>query len=793
MAARTAGWPASSSGGSLSPLARLEAEVQQLRQLLERERGERAAGLAAFEERLARLERDPKAPPTVKSEPSFDSGFELQKTDSDSDDEPEGVQQCCLWAHRQRHAAQGTTYQELGELEDTIEFTESVWDTGVLLGTEYLSVTQSVTIACLMLLNIVIQFSFCMVVYLYMSDDSLSEDFLYSLLHFRTSIAHNVKYADMMTGRSLASQVCGGDEKLPWAGSQVGLVGSIETAKDGGVYLCVLVVLCWLISSILEVDQATRFGLALHSLVKPGGQTLIVNEKTDEDGNGQLHLQSISRARFVLLLLVLIIPRVIISVVLTYVGVVFLVVTTDMGDLILNALALAFITDIDDLLFAAFAARHIKTVMREIEPMTLPRSKSCARSTLKDWFVLNQWSKMALVFGLLAYVYVQHIDPFYWRMHQAWDILCSGNVDFVFAYNPATGIIQAAPTFGESKSELSRRERSILQMASITLASGPGFHVSQELLDVSGSPFRDAVLDMSLKDLRVHLAKFMGNNRTRKRSRRHGEHSITLTDLTPSAKVLEGLKHISESDVSQISEDAICSDMTASANVKRMQEQIQRLTEGKASHCKEAVEMCSWMNMTKLRALCPVSCGCRFLTNPAASFFASKAWGCPSSCENEFWLARADGVATQDILVTCADVEPARFGEDPALRLYISKSLEYFRSQQELLVGSFSMLSTESQRVGIPREFKRAAFIHLVSGGFVDDAIAGRWNIAPGTPHPRHLTGCAFWTSWEVISITGIDLCHAVGNYRTIRPYCPIACGCRRGGSQCPPSCTGSL
>jgi len=484
-----------------------------------------------------------------------------------------------------------------------------------------------------------------------------------------------------------------------------------------------------------------------------------------------------------------VIPRVLVSVVLAYVGVRFLVATLDMGDLIMNALALAFITEIDEMLFAAFASRHIKTVIREMQPMQLPqptgRSRGCSCH-----FLFHTHTKLLIVFCLSCVAYATRIRPFYWRMNQAWDILCSGNVDFVYAFNEATSLVEAASSFSKANEEMSHHEHSILQLTQMQLATGPGFPVSARWVNESSSPQRTALLDMSLADLQVHLRMFIKNITIHNKTRRHGQQGIQLTDLRPSFEVMRGLKQIHESSVKQLAHRSVCSDFVGSADKTRLQDHLWHLTKTYRD-CSPARPMCSWLNMTELRALCPVTCGCRFLQDPAASFFASSAWGCPSKCENEFWLADSGVVPGQTTYVVCADVEPERFLQDPALQLYVTRALEYFRSQQELLMGSFSLLSKESQRVGIPQSAKKAAFANLANGSFVDDVLHGRWNLAPGQPHPRGFTGCKFWTSWEVTLILGMDFC-MTGDYRSLRPYCPVSCGCSRGGEQCPPTCSGN-
>lgn len=64
---------------------------------------------------------------------------------------------------------------------------------------------------------------FCHCVRKYMLEDPVSEENLNSLLHFRTSTAHDVRYADQTKHTSLIASICSGEMQLriPFAGPQV--------------------------------------------------------------------------------------------------------------------------------------------------------------------------------------------------------------------------------------------------------------------------------------------------------------------------------------------------------------------------------------------------------------------------------------------------------------------------------------------------------------------------------------------------------------------------------------------
>mmetsp|Transcript_6882 Transcript_6882/g.22104 ORF Transcript_6882/g.22104 Transcript_6882/m.22104 type:complete len:99 (-) Transcript_6882:29-325(-) len=93
------------------------------------------------------------------------------------------------------------------------------------------------------------------------------------------------------------------------------------------------------------------------------------------------------------------------------------------------------------------------------------------------------------------------------------------------------------------------------------------------------------------------------------------------------------------------------------------------------------------------------------------------------------------------------------------------------------------------KNLGIPADLVNSTVKKMLdSGSFLADITSGRWQFAPGVPHPRGLTGCQFWTSWEVVMVFGTDLC-AVDDFRSLRMFCPVSCRCKAEDKECPTTC----
>ena len=88
--------------------------------------------------------------------------------------------------------------------------------------------------------------------------------------------------------------------------------------------------------------------------------------------NDVLRFESMSSAR-VGLAMCIVSARLSIACFLCYTGSMFLVYTTSMEDLLLNALALEFVMSLDELFFEALAPDQLRDVMGAIAPLRIPR------------------------------------------------------------------------------------------------------------------------------------------------------------------------------------------------------------------------------------------------------------------------------------------------------------------------------------------------------------------------------------------------------------------------------------
>jgi hypothetical protein len=216
--------------------------------------------------------------------------------------------------------------------------------------------------------------------------------------------------------------------------------------------------------------------------------------------------------------------------------------------------------------------------------------------------------------------------------------------------------------------------------------------------------------------------------------------------------------------------------------------------------------VCGRLSSTSLRAMCPFACTCWEGILGYAGPFGTPSFGCPEQCVRATHLY----VALLGSMFPCEDTGPANFtaetgylpnayslfqewGWNSSFRFFY---LEYVSGLQEYVTGVATVSEgVESSTLVLSNLVLRLSELqldslrgHVLGGGFFEELAAGSWNLLPGTPHPRGLTGCDFLASYEVGLALNLDLCDE-GKIASIRPWCPRACGCEWGMAGCPEAC----
>jgi len=466
-----------------------------------------------------------------------------------------------------------------------------------------------------------------------------------------------------------------------------------------------------------------------------------------------------------------------------------------MEDLVLNAMALSFILSIDEEFFETFLPRRVQTLVHNLEAAPLNEGRHARRFPAMEALAV-----LAAILAGLAAAYALVMDPFLSRLEQSRDILCSGQLDFVFSYSSASGVVHVAQSAREPG--ITETERIVLQVAQPVLWTDASWSVDPSLIALAqGGNARVAVGPPAVatpSPPSLHDAGFQ-------------EDSFRL------------VAQISESSGEEAADLLPCADFSTGLSLEWSQETLREISGiSGASTCEDLLVdpwLCGRANSTRLRALCPFTCACRQGIMAWAGPFVTRAFGCPSECGK---IAGQTWELIMGNLFPCEDTGEGNFtgqgsymppiyqsmaAAAPHLNLHFSDFFQlYIRGVKEYIMseplvaqgvsGGVEALSFSTAYEGAPGQSalsqsqKDALVNHVLTGRIFDDILAGVWSLFPGTPHPRNLTGCAYLASVEVFLAINTNLCEE-GTIASIRPWCPVACGCDGAldPAGCPSAC----
>lgn len=308
-------------------------------------------------------------------------------------------------------------------------FGTSIWDATFFIGYSEVGCLGSVYLFLLFLLNGFIQGVFLWVVER-LGSDITDDETLDQLLRWRFDVAHSLSQVGARE-TSLVARVCSG-MSLNVASGQAGLIGLIDqyiprdSDLDGwsrsiGPILCVLALLIWFLVCMKEFDRVESLGQAI--LHAPAGSQTILHISDHEDG---LELVCMTCCRKLVIMLVLLV-RLSMSGVLLVFGLIYLSNTFQLESIILNAVALEIVLNVDEIIFEGLVPIHLKNFLCSVQPIKVNRS--CQVSGLNFYAPL----RFILVGLLLILAFAWQIAPNVEVLDDARDVVCSGHLDFVYA------------------------------------------------------------------------------------------------------------------------------------------------------------------------------------------------------------------------------------------------------------------------------------------------------------------------------------------------------------------------
>lgn len=492
------------------------------------------------------------------------------------------------------------------------EFTESVWDASMFIYIDFLRSVDSFLMLVMFLVNLCMQFCLTLFSLRPFTQPAFEEDDINNLREWRTVVAHDFRWMDSITEQSLARLVCSspqapylsGSTKVtkdvllayspdPYYGSQE----SIFHASFMGEALCLLVLVIWWLTCYTEFRGWFHCMQAV-ALVPSGGHSyFFLMKPPDIDDIG---VQRMARFRKVWCVFVLCL-RLAIACILAYMGTLFLIYTTSLRELILNAVALELMLNVDELIYASMAPFKLRHFISCLEPVPKYNFFSCN---------IDSDTPVVVVFLCFAmFLATPILDDQADLMSRAVHEICGGYLDFVFSLDPGGALVAHSTPMREDA-----YPRSL----------GP-----------SGS--QDVILDQT--------------KTYRWRAVRELIEDPASVARNPTESLTDGASTLSGSALGLVERPSIvighrmqelnpaCADWSLSGDsslvwpvdfISKLYPSHPVFGEGKT--CQEGFQYCNWDNEIgiAMRQWCAQTCGCDGANT--SLILAKQTSGCPSSC-----------------------------------------------------------------------------------------------------------------------------------------------------------------
>eukprot|EP00930_Biecheleria_cincta_P010607 TRINITY_DN11281_c0_g1_i1.p1 TRINITY_DN11281_c0_g1~~TRINITY_DN11281_c0_g1_i1.p1 ORF type:complete len:657 (+),score=87.22 TRINITY_DN11281_c0_g1_i1:23-1972(+) len=443
--------------------------------------------------------------------------------------------------------------------EDVFQFEKSAWDMCVFCGTGALGSGGSIMTCTLALMTAFAQFTMTAFAWFNFTSTLVDENLLVALRRWRVA-SHFFQHYDKAADQSLVAKVCSGDKALMLSNSQQGLFDFLNTYlkqhAEGfesifvGKLLCMGAESCWFFMVVKKVHHGIDFCRAMKAL--PRGRTAL--RVAVSPIGSSYELTQLSRARFCLNALLVAFTMCVYAM-LAVTGTLFLAYTVNVQDLLLNAVALDIILNIDAIMFEVMAVHRAKYWVSEVKPVSLP--------SLPSWRGIDTKSCSTFVALplLLAVVYSVLLVPMVNDLEEAVHIICGGDTNFVWSHDPRNFVLMAETSPWHDAASVDGVRAQAIQEA---IREGPRLEPSQA----------DYAIWVSMVTL-----------------------SHVGSASNPGLQIAESIDRDRER----------CEDATDRARLHYLQEIVNG---SGVVDCRDALPWCRQGLLTE--AICPVTCGCPF-------------------------------------------------------------------------------------------------------------------------------------------------------------------------------------
>eukprot|EP00929_Paragymnodinium_shiwhaense_P123915 TRINITY_DN9841_c0_g1_i2.p1 TRINITY_DN9841_c0_g1~~TRINITY_DN9841_c0_g1_i2.p1 ORF type:complete len:786 (+),score=171.57 TRINITY_DN9841_c0_g1_i2:172-2529(+) len=327
--------------------------------------------------------------------------------------------------------AEDEFFNEVEEENDAFEYPleESIWETAFMMflrfenGETPWGAVDKIIMAMTVFVNLAVQALFVAIIERDMLDNPYTSDNILTMLQWRANEGHRDKHVDP-SGTTLIQRLC---SQSLWSHEQdeYDQMADYLNKPMHGKVLSGLAMVLWIICVMKEYARVVDMSTAVWSLKTITNDEAGVMKIKNAEGDERFNVVGISvQSRFLCMFFV-VLPRAMIALSLAIWGSQYLAETVDLGDIILNSMALAFVMDIDEMLYNVFATHRLKKASQKWEAIPCGN-----RRRLPGDLYLVDLIRYIMTVLVVVLCIVGFLLPFEDHVKAAEQALCGGDMDF---------------------------------------------------------------------------------------------------------------------------------------------------------------------------------------------------------------------------------------------------------------------------------------------------------------------------------------------------------------------------
>ena len=248
------------------------------------------------------------------------------------------------------------------------EFDQSMWDAALLLffrkGSNWVE-KLILVIGCG--INYFLQLSLLLTISVNMLDTPYSPATIQEMLAWRVEQAQANSQFDNVRGKSLATRLCN-QELWTYEQEEYKLMYAYLYKDIPGSLLSTLGIIMWVLTIMREYRRSMEQALAVIHLpaLEEGKKSEFEWDREAEEWT----VVGMNRVKRILALVLLSLPRLGVTVCLGLIGCQYLAQTANLADIVLNAVALAFVMDVDELVADVLLTERLRSILPKIKPLS---------------------------------------------------------------------------------------------------------------------------------------------------------------------------------------------------------------------------------------------------------------------------------------------------------------------------------------------------------------------------------------------------------------------------------------